>query len=477
MKQVSIGMKIWLSIAILIAGYGVSTYLSFLTGQSTQYQLKMTSGYVFPAYSLAQKSEILFKEQVDLYSEAVLFGEASSIGAAQENADAIYDHLSQITLFDGISAEKKVETTELMDKLSTFSSTAATLYTGWIEAEAEGGDTDSYIEKVGDLGVTTELIKTRLSALASSYSELLNENICAAGLSVKRGIILSLYIFIAVVIVAISLMAAIILQSIIKPINRVIGELSVMSNQVGSSAAEIATVNHSQAQSTSSQAAAIEETSSALVEMAAMTDQNMQNAAAASQLMDATNNVMNDAHQAMNQLGTSMIEISQASDQTSKIIKTIDEIAFQTNLLALNAAVEAARAGEAGKGFAVVAEEVRSLAKRSADAAKDTTNLIEGTSAKVREGQSYVQSTGKAFTALVASSSKVSALIKEISVATSEQSFGINQINGAMASIDLSIQSVAASTVESSSSANEMESEAVKLNEVIANLIGLMKGS
>ncbi|MHC1730112.1 MAG: methyl-accepting chemotaxis protein [Syntrophobacteraceae bacterium] len=178
---------------------------------------------------------------------------------------------------------------------------------------------------------------------------------------------------------------------IAKPISEAVSDLREAAEQVSSAAGQIATSSQLLAEGASEQAASIEETSSSLEEMASMTKQNAGNATQANKLMDETTQVVSMANESMTLLTASMQEISRASEETSKIIKTIDEIAFQTNLLALNAAVEAARAGEAGAGFAVVAEEVRNLALRAADAAKNTANLIEGTVKKVQEGSEVVE--------------------------------------------------------------------------------------
>ncbi len=198
----------------------------------------------------------------------------------------------------------------------------------------------------------------------------------------------------------------------------------------------------------SRQAASLEETSSSLEEMASMTRLNAGNTAQANQLMAEAEEVIHGADQSMAELAGSMKEIAAASEQTRKIIKTIDEIAFQTNLLALNAAVEAARAGEAGAGFAVVADEVRNLAMRAAEAAKNTTTLTEDIVKKVKNGEHLVSTTYEAFHAVTDRSAKVVRLVAEVAAASQEQSQGVDQLNSAMAEMNDVTQQNAASAEE-----------------------------
>jgi methyl-accepting chemotaxis protein len=265
-------------------------------------------------------------------------------------------------------------------------------------------------------------------------------------------------------------------RSITRPLNRIISGLDDGAQQVSSAAGEVSSSSQSMAEGASQQAASIEETSSSMEEMSSMTRQNAQNSDKANGLMQETAHAISAANASMERLSRSMEDISKASEETSKIIKTIDEIAFQTNLLALNAAVEAARAGEAGAGFAVVADEVRNLAMRSAAAAKDTAQLIEGTVKKVHEGSKLVSSTSEAFMEAAKSSDHVGTLVEEISHASKEQSSGIDQVNIAVSEMDKVVQQNAAVAEESASAAEEMSAQAEQLKAYVTDLVQLVTG-
>ena len=277
-------------------------------------------------------------------------------------------------------------------------------------------------------------------------------------------------------ILAIIVVALLVSRSIAAPINTIVNGMREGADQVASASIQVSSSSQSMAEGASEQAASIEETSSSMEEMSSMTRRNAENAENANGLMQEVVHVIDTANSSMDQLTRSMADISTASEETSNIIKTIDEIAFQTNLLALNAAVEAARAGEAGAGFAVVADEVRNLAMRAAEAAKNTAQLIDGTVQKVLEGSRLVERTNDAFGKVAESASRVSGMIDKISEASKEQSKGIEQVNSAITEMDKVVQQNAANAEESASAAEEMSAQAEQLKDFVGDLVLLVMG-
>ncbi len=260
------------------------------------------------------------------------------------------------------------------------------------------------------------------------------------------------------------------------PISKIIGYLSKSAASVGTAAHQSAASSESLSDNATQQAASLEETAASLEELSSMTGMNADNASRADDLMTDTNQVMIESTAIMEKLQIAMNKIVESNKETSSILKTIDQIAFQTNLLALNAAVEAARAGEAGAGFAVVAEEVRSLAKRTAEAAGSVTDMLEHNSERVATGVEFVTQASKAFVNSADKTGAAAQILSEIATASKEQATGIDQLTNAVQDLDDVTQQNAAVADNASTVAHDMEKQFANISEDIAILIQLVKG-
>ena len=272
------------------------------------------------------------------------------------------------------------------------------------------------------------------------------------------------------------------LNVIIDSLNTVMGDINEAAEQVSAGSIQVSEGSQTLSQGSTEQASSIQELTASITEIASQTKQNAVNANQASDLATTAKNNAEKGNGQMGEMLKSMEDISESSNNISKIIKVIDDIAFQTNILALNAAVEAARAGQHGKGFAVVAEEVRSLAARSADAAKDTTALIEGSISRVQVGTKIANETASALDEIVTGVEKVANLVGNIATASNEQATGITQINRGLEQVSQVVQNNSATAEESAAASEELSGQAellkemvgkFKLNQVKKSLLGL----
>lgn len=281
-------------------------------------------------------------------------------------------------------------------------------------------------------------------------------------------------LFALILLVSIGMMIS---NMISKPIKDAIDGLSTGSDEVSSAASQVAAASQALAEGASEQAAAVQETSSTLEETSSMVHQNRENTQQAAVLAKQTKQYADQSNSEMVKMSTSMADLKNSSNEIAKIIKVIDEIAFQTNILSLNAAVEAARAGDAGKGFAVVAEEVRNLAQRSAQAAKDTTVIIESNIDLSENSVNIAKAVKDSVESIAEQANKVSDLLEEISVATNEQAQGVEQINKAVSQMEMALQSNAATADESAAASRSLQEQAINVRDIVDSLVVLVDGS
>ena len=251
-------------------------------------------------------------------------------------------------------------------------------------------------------------------------------------------------------------------------------ELRVGADRTTEAANEVQGTSRSVAQAAAEQAASLEETSASLEQMDSITRNNAENAAEANSLASQARTASEEGSSAMHELSTAMEQITDSGAEMSKIVKNIEGIAFQTNLLALNAAVEAARAGEHGKGFAVVAEEVRNLAQRAAESARNTSALIDESNGRIETGMQLTQRAATSLDSITDASRKTAELIAEIATAGSEVAQGIDQVNRAVSEMDSVTQQNAASSEEAAASSHHLTDYATRMNRIVEDLTRLV---
>jgi methyl-accepting chemotaxis protein len=445
----------------------------FLAGQNEKFKTDLGKIKEKKAWEIMERLS-----KINIINDIIDLGNATRIGAFKSQAlrspeimeNALMNFPKIDNKFEGLKAiTRSAEDIESINEVKAGSD-------AYRAAMIDFLDNWKFLQEIGtQRGETGQLVIEACKTLANAGMTATDRIAKNAVSSLSAASIIMIIGLITALVVGV-ILAFFITLSITKPINTIAYGMDEGANQVASAAGQVSSASQSLAEGSSEQAASIEETSSSMEEMSSMTKKNAENAIHANNLMQEANQVVKTADAAMDKMIASMEDISKASAETQKIIKTIDEIAFQTNLLALNAAVEAARAGEAGAGFAVVADEVRNLAMRAADAAKNTSELIKDTMQKVGDGSELVTSTNEAFSQVAVSAGKVGQLVAEIAEASNEQSNGIEQVNTAVNEMDKVVQQNAANAEESASASEEMSAQAETLKEYVEELVTLVTG-
>ena len=395
--------------------------------------------------------------------------EAEKIRDAREQYNAAYNELKSATMSSGKALTLRDQIIKDIAVAKPINDKLLALVQGHQNSEAQE------LLRLEASPATGQVLST-----SAEFIKEQNDAINTYNLATKKNTQISFNILLILGLTAVALgilIAYAITRSITLPVNIIASSLSDSASQVAAASGQLAASSQQLSEGCSEQASSVEETSATLQETTSMVLQNNGNTQQAVELSGLTRDAAQKGNQEMQEMMNSIKEIKNSSDQAAKIVKMIDDIAFQTNILSLNAAVEAARAGEAGVGFAVVAEEVRNLAQKSAQAAKDTAAIIETNIGLSTQGVLISEKVKHDLDEITLQTKKVSELMQEISAAGSEQSQGIGQVNQAIIQIETVTERNAANAEQTASASEELNAQAENLSEIVQQLSELVNGS
>ncbi len=473
-RKLTLPVKIYLGISVLLMLFSVTMFWVFLLNANIESQIKLVHMHTLPQMKHAKNIKLtilnVWQWLTDISATRALDGLDDGFKMAEENSGNFYKEAksleAMLVKFGDEEGVKQLE--DIVTKFGHFYEIGKKMAGAYVQGGVAAGN-----KMMKEFDVNAEALTDSLDHFVTAHEEELDQELLTMHEEAVQShtIMIGLGVFIVLIAAFLGFFFA---RSITKPLQIIVEGVTNASNQVQSAAEQIASSSQSLAESTSEQAAGLEETASSLEEMANMNRQNAENAEQANQLVKETTTLAEQGGEAMGRMSSAIGAIKTSSDQTAKIIKTIDEIAFQTNLLALNAAVEAARAGDAGRGFAVVAEEVRNLAQRSAAAAKDTNELIESSQEKAELGVKVSGEVENVLSKIQSAILKINDLVTNVATASKEQSNGIDQVNSTVVQMDSATQGNAANAEETSSTSEELSAQAQELNAMVAELTNMV---
>ncbi|HUA21140.1 MAG TPA: methyl-accepting chemotaxis protein [Bryobacteraceae bacterium] len=472
MKRLNITAKIWLSIGFFVLGYVVSIVLGQLQGVATERALRTTSQALFPAAQDTQEAEAAFQRMVKGFGDAVITQDASGLERATEDGRHMVRTLRAVAAISGIPPERSAEAAKLAASGEQLAADARSLY-GSVLANPANMNAQAQ-EKMRSLASRTDELKAQLAKAKETFSRDLQDQLNGVGRrsETQRG--LALVVFGVTLLVAAVVVSFTIRRSITGPVLRVIDGVQNAADGASRASGQMLECGQAVQNDATEQAACIEETSASLEEISSTARQNANRASEADNLMQEARKTVTHAAEAMNDLTASMDLISKSSNQVAGVLKSIDEIAFHTNILALNAAVEAARAGEAGAGFSVVAGEVRSLAQRAAEAARNSAEIVERTIGDINKGVGLVSQAHRAFQEVSDKISSGGQMVSQIAASSQEQARGVGHVSQAISRIETVTQNNAANAHRTAEVASAMSDQVLATRRHLAELVNLV---
>lgn len=470
MHRLNITAKIWLSVGVFIFGYVLSTALSQIQDRAARTSLRATSEALFPAAQRSQEAEGAFQRMVKGFGDAVVMQDASGLDRATEDGRQAVAALKAVASIPGLSAERSGEAGRLASSVDQLLAEAQGVY----RAVLGGAMTPATQDQMRSLASRTEEAKAALAKTKEQLAADLHRQLSVLEERSAHQSWLALAVFVATLMVAGAIVHLTIRRSITGPVVRVIGGVQDAANEAARTSAQMAQSGMEVSNNAQEQAACIEETSASLEEITATTRQNANRAGEADRLMQEARQTVERAAQAMSDLTSSMNLISKSSNQVAGVLKNIDEIAFHTNILALNAAVEAARAGEAGAGFSVVADEVRRLAHRAAEAARNSGAIIEQTLGDVSKGVGLVDHAHMAFREVSTKIASGTEIVSQIAASSGEQARGIVHISQAINRIESLTQRNVSNAQQTAEGASAMTSQVESTRKYLDELVALV---
>jgi len=470
MRRLNITAKIWLSVGVFILGYVISTALSQIQGAEARTSLRTTSEALFPAAQRSQEAEAAFQRMVKGFGDAVVMQDASALDRAGEDGQQVVAGLRAVASIPGLSPTRSQAASALAASIEQMMADARVTY----GAAVTGGLAAASQDQIRALAARTDDAKTALAKIKDQLAADLHLQLSGLAESSARQESFGLGVFALTLILAGVIVHLTIRRSITGPVIHVIAGVQEAANEAGRASAQLAQAGVEVSNNAQEQAACIEETSASLEEISATTRQNADRASEADRLMQTARQTVERAAHAMNELTSSMNLISESSRQVAGVLKDIDEIAFHTNILALNAAVEAARAGQAGAGFSVVADEVRSLAHRAAEAARNSGSIIERTATDVSKGVTLAAHAHTAFQEVATTIASGTQVVSQIASSSDEQAKGITNIGQAIIRIESLTQRNVAQAQQTAEGASEMTSQVENTRRYLDELVAVV---